>query len=143
MQDLERLHLLPVLALLDGNIMAHYAFLDENNIVTFVIPGKDENEGVYDWEKFYGNELGQVCKRTSYNTLGGQHLLGGTSFRKNYAGIGYTYDAVRDAFIPPQNFPSWTLNENTCLWEAPIPVPQDGKTYVWNEETVSWLLLTE
>lgn len=123
--------------------MAHYAFLDENNIVTYVIPGKDENEGVYDWERFYGNELGQVCKRTSYNTIGGQHTLGGTPFRKNYAGIGYTYDATRDAFIPPQIFPSWTLNENTCLWEAPTPMPQDGKYYVWDEATVSWSQLTE
>ena len=112
-------------------------------MVTFVMPGKDEGEELYDWEKFYANELGQTCKRTSYNTRGGQHLLGGTPYRKNYAGVGYTYDVVRDAFIPPQKFPSWTLNENTCLWEAPIPVPQDGKTYVWNEETVSWLLLTE
>ena len=123
--------------------MAHYAFLDSNNIVTLVIAGKDENDGVYDWEKLYTNEMGQVCKRTSYNTWGGQHKQGGTPFRKNYAGIGYTYDATRDAFIPPKLFPSWTLNENTCLWEAPAPMPQDGKYYVWDEATVSWLLLTE
>jgi hypothetical protein len=82
--------------------VAHYAFLDENNIVTEVIVGKDEGEDGIDWEAYYGAFRGQVCKRTSYNTRGGVHTLGGTPLRKNYAGIGYTYDSERDAFIPPK-----------------------------------------
>lgn len=122
--------------------MAHYAFLDENNIVTEVIVGRNEDEvvdGITDWEAYYAEVRGQVCKRTSYWTQGGKHLNGGTPFRMNYAGIGYKYDAVRDAFIPPQTFPSWVLNEDTCLWEAPVPHPADGKPYIWDEETVSWV----
>ena len=127
--------------------MAHYAFLDENNIVTEVIVGKDENEDNIDWEVQYGNFRGQTCKQTSYNTQGGVHGLGGTPLRKNYAGIGYTYDSQRDAFIPPKPFASWQLNEDSCLWEAPTPYPTDvgtaeaPKRYVWNEETVSWKLV--
>jgi hypothetical protein len=120
--------------------MAHYAFLDENNVVTEVIVGKDESN--FDWEKQYGSFRGQVCKRTSFNTYGGVHQLGGTPFRKNYAAIGFTYDSVKDAFIPPKSFESWVLNEDTCLWNAPIPEPQDGKTYVWDEETISWKEVT-
>ena len=76
--------------------------------------------------------------QTSYNTHGGVHANGGTPLRKNYAGIGYTYDAVRDAFIPPSPFASWTLNDDTCLWEAPVAMPTDGKAYEWNEATTSW-----
>ena len=79
-----------------------------------------------------------IWKQTSYNTLGGVHKLDGTPFRKNYAGIGYKYDEDRDAFIPPQPFNSWTLNEDTCRWEAPSAKPDDGKEYLWNEETTSW-----
>jgi len=79
-----------------------------------------------------------IWKQTSYNTLGGVHRLGGTPFRKNHAGIGYTYDEDRDAFIPKQPYPSWTLNESTCLWEAPSARPDDGKEYKWNETTKSW-----
>ena len=79
-----------------------------------------------------------IWKQTSYNTKGGVHTLGGTPFRKNYAGIGYTYDEERDAFITPKPFPSWTLNEDTCYWEAPVAYPDDGKKYEWNEETTSW-----
>jgi hypothetical protein len=123
--------------------MAHYAFLDENNMVTYVMPGKDEGDGPYDWEEFYGNELGQRCKRTSYNTQGGQHLLGGTPYRKNYAGYGYYYDEERDAFIPPQPFPSWILNEATCRWDAPVAHPDDGKPYVWDENLINWAEITE
>lgn len=124
--------------------MAHYAFLDENNIVTKVIVGKDENEDGIDWEEFYG------AKRTSYNTRGGIYYDSATNlphadqskaFRKNYAGIGYTYDPVRDAFIPPKGFDSFVLNEETCLWEAPVPRPDNENVYVWNESTVSWTLL--
>ena len=115
--------------------MAHYAYLDENNIVTQVIVGRDEDdlvEGVTDWEVYYG------AKRCSYNTYGGQHSNGGTPFRKNYPGIGYSYDADRDAFIPPQPYASWTLNEGTCLWEAPVAMPDDGKMYQWSEEAGAW-----
>jgi hypothetical protein len=122
--------------------MAHYAFLDENNIVTEVIVGKDEGEDGIDWEQHYGNFRGQVCKRTSYNTSGGQHNSGGTPYRKNYAGIGFSYDEERDAFIPPSLFPSFVLNEETCLWEAPVPYPTDGERYTWNEEDQEWTLIT-
>ena len=122
--------------------MAHYAFLDTNNIVTEVIVGKDEGEDGIDWEQHYGEFRGQTCKRTSYNTNGGIHTSGGTPLRKNYAGIGYTYDSVRDAFIPPKRFPSWLLNEASCLWEAPTPYPTDGKVYSWNEEQLTWVEIT-
>jgi hypothetical protein len=119
--------------------MAHYAFLNQNNIVTEVIVGKNEGEEGINWEQQYGSFRGQICKRTSYNTQGGVHIKGGTPFRKNYAGIGFTYDENRDAFIPPKpNYSSWILNENTCQWEAPIPYPTDGQMYVWNEETTNW-----
>lgn len=109
--------------------MAHYAFLDSNNIVTEVIVGKDENEGGIDWEQHYGEFRGQPCKRTSYHG----------NIRKNYAGIGYTYNLGRDAFISPQPFTSWILNETTCLWNAPTPMPIDGKRYTWDEPTTSWV----
>lgn len=110
--------------------MAHYGFLDSNNIVAEVITGIDETELIegLDTEVWYANFRGQVCKRTSYNG----------NYRKNYAGIGYTYDAERDAFIAPKPFESWVLNEETCRWEAPVPYPTDGEQYVWNEETVTW-----
>ena len=127
--------------------MAHYAFLDENNTVTEVIVGKNENEDNIDWEVHYGNFRGQTCKQTSYNTQGGVHGLGGTPLRKNYAGVGYTYDSQRDAFIPPKPFASWQLNDASCLWEAPTPYPTDvgtaeaPKRYVWNEETLAWKLV--
>ena len=126
--------------------MAHYAFLDSNNIVTQVIVGKEENEDGVDWEVYYGEKLGQTCKRTSYNTAAGQHLLGGTPFRKNYAGIGYTYDSDRDAFIPPKpSFDSWILNEDTCCWEPPVSMPESDsdERYTWNEETISWELVND
>lgn len=123
--------------------MAHYAFLNMQNIVTEVIVGKDETDGPTNWEMHYGNIREQVCKRTSYNTKGGVHSEGGTPFRKNYAGIGYTYDFARDAFIPPKPFDSWTLNENSCLWEAPVAYPEDGQMYTWNEELGTWDLIAE
>ena len=97
--------------------MAHYAFLDTNNIVTHVIVGKEENEDNIDWEKHYENFVGQPCKRTSYNTIEGVNLNGGKPFRKNYAGIGYVYHETRDAFIPPKPEGSYILNEDTCCWE--------------------------
>jgi hypothetical protein len=116
--------------------VAHYAILDENNIVTMVFVGKNEGElgangEVLDWEQYYG------AKRTSYNTRGGVHTEGGTPFRKNYAGIGYRYDEALDGFIPPKPFESWLLNEETCLWEPPVPMPESGP-HTWNEETLSW-----
>ena len=112
--------------------MAHYAFLDENNIVTEVITGIDETELIegQDPETWYGNFRGQACKRTSYNG----------NIRKNYAGQGYTYDAERDAFIAPKPFDSWLLDEATCLWNAPVPYPTDGFTYFWNEAELDWEL---
>jgi hypothetical protein len=109
--------------------MAHYAFLDQNNVVTEVIVGKDETDTTQDWEQYYGVIRGQVCKRTSYNG----------NIRKNYAGIGCTYDAQRDAFIAPQPYPSWTLNEETCGWYPPTSMPTDGKRYQWNESTLAWV----
>jgi len=120
-----------------GN-MAHFAQLDENNIVVQVIVGVDEP---HDGEAIYFQTTGKVWKKTSYNTVGGVHLLGGTPLRKNYAGIGFTYDAQRDAFIAPQPYPSWILNEQTCQWEAPVPMPTDDKRYIWDESTTSWVAL--
>ena len=126
--------------------MAHYAQLDTNNIVTLVHVGREETEGDGNWEQYYN------AKRTSYNTKGGVHYdqkLNAPSvdqskaFRKNFAGIGYTYDESRDAFIPPQPYPSWTLNEETCLWNSPVPYPTDGEPYIWNEENQTWDLVTQ
>lgn len=119
--------------------MAHYAFLNQNSIVTEVIVGKDETDTSYDWEQFYGEIRNQVCKRTSYNTKGGVNFNGGTPLRKNYAGIGYTYDIQRDAFIPPKPFESWILNEDSCLWNAPVSYPDDGNRYQWDETTLLWI----
>jgi hypothetical protein len=119
--------------------MAHYAELNHENIVIRVIPGPDEIEKS-GMEQLYLMQTGNIWKRTSYNTIGGQHPEG-KPFRKNYAGIGYKYDAQRDAFIPPQPFPSWTLNEDTCLWDAPVAMPTDGQIYGWDEATISWVAL--
>ena len=116
--------------------MAHYAFLDDNNIVTQVITGRDD--GDTDWEQWYGDFHGQVCKRTSYNTIGNVHTNGGTPYRGNYAGIGYTYRADIDAFVPPQPFPSWILDSNVT-WQPPVAMPTDGKIYSWDEATTSWI----
>ncbi|CAB4136368.1 hypothetical protein UFOVP566_15 [uncultured Caudovirales phage] len=115
--------------------MAHFAEIDENNVVLRVIVGVDEP---LDGEAIYHEMTGTTWKKTSYNTVAGEHLLGGTPFRKNYAGIGYTYDSDRDAFIPPQPFPSWTLDEQTCQWNSPAPFPNDEKQYFWDEPSVSW-----
>jgi hypothetical protein len=125
--------------------MAHYAFLDENNIVTEVITGKNENEEGINWEEYYGNFRGQVCKRTSYNTRHGIHTLGGTPFRKHYAQIGYTYDENRDAFIPPKTLESFILDENTCTWKPPISKPTEplleNQRYYWNEDIKNWEII--
>jgi hypothetical protein len=110
--------------------LAHYAFLDENNIVTEVIVGIDETELIEgkDPETWYGEFRGQTCKRTSYNA----------TIRKNYAGIGFTFDEELDAFIPPKPFESWLLVEETAQWTAPIPYPEDDLMYSWNEELGGW-----
>lgn len=120
--------------------MAHYAFLNENNIVTEVIVGNDEDTNSINWEEAYGNIRGQLCKRTSYNTLGGEHVNGGIPFRKNYAGIGYFYNETLDAFIPPKPHPSWILDEERCLWNPPVPYPNDGKFYTWDENIQNWII---
>lgn len=125
--------------------MAYYAELDNNNVVTKVRTGASEE--VVDLERIYTERFGKVHKRTSYNTRGGIHYNSETNqpsedqskaFRKNYAGIGFTYDATRDAFIPPKPYPSWILNEESCLWESPVAHPNDGQIYNWNEETQNW-----
>jgi len=113
--------------------MAHFAQIDGNNIVAQVIVADQEtiNTGLF------GDPATWI--QTSYNTQGGVHTQGGTPLRKNYAGIGYTYDSTKDAFIPPKPFNSWILNEDTCLWNPPVPYPTDNKVYLWNEETVNWV----
>ncbi len=113
--------------------MAHYAFIDENNIVTEVIVGRNEDEivnGISDWETHYATfRPGQLCVRTSYNN----------NIRARYAGIGFLYDQERDVFISPKPFPSWILNEETTAWEAPTPIPvEEGKFFSWDEDTLSW-----
>ncbi len=120
--------------------MAHYAFINSNNIVTQVIVGRDEDdlaEGVTSWEDYYGERMGQTCLRTSCNTIGNEHTGGGTPFRGNYAGIGFKYDEDNDVFVPPQPYASWTLNAS-YLWEAPVAYPEDGDVYVWNENRQEW-----
>ena len=121
--------------------MAHYAFLDENNIVTEVIVGRNEDEvvdGIFNWEVAYAEVRGQVCKRTSYNTFMGEHKTGGTPYRKNYAGIGMIFDEARNAFYCPCPYPSWILNEETCVWEAPVPNTTEWEFAYWNETTQNW-----
>lgn len=120
--------------------MAHYAFLDNNYIVTEVIVGNDE--GNFDWERHYGDVRSQLCKRTSYNTRGGTHVNGGQPFRKNYAGVGFIYDPNRDAFYEPQPYPSWILDEESCTWVSPIPYPESDKKHIWDEESLTWILHT-
>jgi len=118
--------------------MAHYAELNHENVVIRVIPGWDETvkSGM---EQLLLLETWNIWKRTSYNTIGGQHPEG-RPFRKNYAGIGYTYDSARDAFIAPQPYPSWILNEETCLWDAPVAMPNYGQMYQWDEATTNWVV---
>jgi hypothetical protein len=116
--------------------MAHYAKVN-NHIVEQVIVAEPEF-----FETFVDTSPGEWIQ-TSYNTIGGQHKLGGTPLRKNYAGVGYTYDRTRDAFIPPKPYASWTLNEETCLWNAPVAMPTDDKIYQWDEQSTSWVEITE
>ena len=116
--------------------MAHWAELDsENKVIQVLVTENNADEGY----RFLVNTLGGRWVKTSYNTRSGIHTLGGTPLRKNFAGIGFTYDAERDAFIPPKPFDSWILNEETCQWEAPVPYPTDGKVYSWNEELGDWV----
>ena len=124
--------------------MAHFAKLGTGNIIeTIQIVSNDiattEQAGIDFLNNLYGSR--DVWKQTSYNTVGGQHLLDGTPLRKNYASIGFTYNQTLDAFIPPKPFDSWTLNETTCLWEAPTTYPTDGEVYTWNETATSWDLV--
>lgn len=121
--------------------MANFAKLGTGNIIERVeVVSNDiattEQAGVEFLQNLYKDRA--VWKQTSYNTRGGVHLTGGTPFRKNYAGIGYKYDTSRDAFIPAKPFNSWTLNETTCLWEAPVQYPTDGQNYIWNETNQTW-----
>jgi hypothetical protein len=124
--------------------MAHFAKLDANSVVIFVTVGRDEDEGK---EVELSLRTGDTYKQTSYNTRGGVHYQAdGTpsadqskAMRKNYAGLGYTFDAARNAFIPPKPYASWLLNETTCLWDAPVAYPTDGKIYLWDEATTSWV----
>jgi hypothetical protein len=128
--------------------MAHYAQIDLDNRVVNVFVGRDDVvEGIDDWETYYA-PAGYTVKQTSYNTRGGVHYTDGVpsedqtkALRFNYAGISFTYDPDRDAFIPPKPFDSWVLNETTCLWESPVEYPQDGSVYTWNEDTTSWDLV--
>ena len=131
--------------------MASFAKLNNNNIVERVESvvnevikdsnGVEQEQLGIDFLKNLYNEPNAIWKQTSYNTNGGVHSLGGTPFRKNHAGIGYTYDLNRDAFIAPKPYNSWILNETTCNWNAPIPYPTDGQRYSWNEQTLNWTLL--
>jgi len=122
--------------------MAHFALLDNNNRVVQVLVGRDDDDGK---EAELTARTGQQYRQTSYNTRGGIHANGKTPFRKNYAGIGYLYDPIRDAFIPPKPFASWVLDEDTCLWNAPVDMPEDAgtgdppKSYRWDETTTNWV----
>ena len=128
--------------------MSHFAKLDENNVVIFVTVGRDEDNGK---EAELSARTGDVYKQTSYNTRGGVHYQADNTpsadqskaFRKNYAGLGYTYDEARDAFIPMKPYPSWVLNEQTCLWDAPVAYPTDGGRYTWDESTESWVEMAD
>ena len=123
--------------------MSHFAKLDNNNLVTFVTVGRQEDDGL---EEELTARTGDVYRQTSYNTYGGVHYTDGEpsadqtkALRYNYAGIGYSYDVDRDAFIPPQPYASWVLDEDTCLWVAPVPYPEDNKEYTWDEDSQNWV----
>lgn len=122
--------------------MAHYAFLDENNIVVEVIVGRDEEED-RDWEKEYSNVRGLKCKRTSYNTYNGIHVNGGTPFRKFYAGIGFVYIDELDIFLPPKPYASWIVDPILQYWTAPIPIPDEINLYDWDEQNLQWIQVQE
>ena len=117
--------------------MSHFARINENNIVVEVIVIEQETVDT----GLFGDP--NTFVQTSYNTYAGEHKLGGTPLRKNYAGIGYTYDSQRDAFIPPKPFDSWVLNETSCLWESPTPRPDDGAMYNWDEDLTQWVQVSQ
>ena len=121
--------------------MAYFAELDDNNTVTRVLSVHNDYE--HRGQDFLANDLGLGGRwvQTSYNTHGGVHVNGGTPLRKNYAGVGFTFDEQRDAFIPPQPFPSWLLHEDSCLWQPPVPYPSDGQEYVWDEGSLAWVVV--
>ena len=122
--------------------MAHYAYIDENNIVTQVIVGRDEDDlpdGITSWEDYFTAKGKGRCFRTSYNTVRNSHRSGGTPFRGNYAGVGYIYDEQLDCFYRPQPFPSWSFNSDVLDWDAPIPKPDDGADYYWDEDGQTWV----
>jgi hypothetical protein len=116
--------------------MAHFAKVVDGKVSQVIVAEPEF------FETFVDSSPGEWIQ-TSYNTHGGVHANGGTPLRKNYAGIGFTYDRTRDAFIPPQPFASWLLDEETCLWNAPVAMPDDGKIYQWDEATTSWVDLPE
>jgi len=129
--------------------MTYFAKLDADNLVTFVTVGRQEDDGL---EEELNARTGDVYRQTSYNTYGGVHYTDGVpsedqskALRFNYAGIGFAYDADRDAFIPPTPYPSWVLDEDTCLWVAPIAYPADADTvaYIWDEDTISWIAISD
>jgi len=107
--------------------MAHFAKIKDDKVIEVIVA-----------EQEHINTLDGEWVQTSYNTFGGEHKLGETPLRKNFAGVGYTYDRVKDVFIPPNPYTSWTINETTCLWEAPVAYPDDGKEYIWNEKIINW-----
>ena len=115
--------------------MSHFAKVNNGTVVQVIVAEPEF------FNTFVDSSPGEWIQ-TSYNTHGGVHTLGGTPLRKNYAGIGFTYDRTRDAFIPPKPFASWVLNEDTCLWSAPVATPDDGKQYEWNEDTQAWVEVT-
>ena len=120
--------------------MAHFAHVKNNIVDAVIVIGEEviSNAGGWTCPKCNSFVALDEWVQTSYNTRGGEHILGGEPLRKNFAGIGYAYDAVRDAFIPPQPYSSWTLNENTCLWESPIPMSEKDTPQRWNEDLQAW-----
>jgi len=121
--------------------MAHYALLNSENIVTGVITGKDETDTTHNWEEYYGNFHNCVAKRTSYNTSANTHKNGGTAFRGNYAGIGYTYFSDLDLFMSPKPYNSWSMSTADATWIAPSAMPTDGGMYDWSEDNQTWIKL--
>jgi hypothetical protein len=118
--------------------MAHFAEIDESSFVTRVLVTNNEDPNNDEGYQWLIDTFGGTWIKTSYNTHGGIHTLGGTPLRKNYAGVGMSYDPIRDAFITKKPFESWVLNEETCIWEAPVAKPTNDREYKWNEETLSW-----
>jgi hypothetical protein len=123
--------------------MAHWAKIDDATVVSVIVTNNNQQNQGYNW---IAENLGGTWVQTSYNTYGGVHYTDGEpstdqtqALRFNYAGIGYTYDVTRDAFIPPTPYPSWVLDEGTCLWVAPVPMPTDGATYAWDEAEGDWV----